>query len=114
MLMNKKVSMEIINANAAGIDVGSRSHFVAIGQSKDDVREFGVYNEDLKAIAEWLIENDVKTVAMESTGTYWQSLFAVLQAQVYKSSYAMASSLKTSKVKRQMYRIASGYKSYIQ
>ncbi len=71
--------MELINPNAAGIDVGSRSHFVAIGQGKDDVREFGVYNEDLLALLEWLLANNVKTVAMESTGTYWQSLFAVLQ-----------------------------------
>lgn len=77
--MNKKVSMEIINLHAAGIDVGSRSHFVAVGQRKEDVKEFGVYNEDLLAIAEWLLQNKVKTVAMESTGTYWQSLFAVLQ-----------------------------------
>src|SRR3954454_5976408 len=79
MLMNKKVSMEIINPNAAGIDVGSRSHFVAIGQGKDDVREFGVYNEDLQAIIAWLLANEIKTVAMESTGTYWQSLFTALQ-----------------------------------
>ena len=71
--------MEIINPNAAGIDVGSRSHFVAIGQGSGDVREFGVYNEDLTGIADWLLKNEVKTVAMESTGTYWQSLFAVLQ-----------------------------------
>ncbi len=77
--MNKNVSMQIINSNAAGIDVGSRSHFVAIGQGSGDVREFGVYNEDLKAIAQWLLANSVTTVAMESTGTYWQSLFAVLQ-----------------------------------
>ncbi len=41
--MNKNVSMQIINSNAAGIDVGSRSHFVAIGQGSGDVREFGVY-----------------------------------------------------------------------
>src|SRR4051794_21311404 len=79
MLVKKNVSMEIINPNAAGIDVGSRSHFVAIGQARDDVREFGVYNEDLQSIANWLLSNEVKTVAMESTGTYWQSLFAVLQ-----------------------------------
>jgi len=79
MLMKQKVSMEIINPNAAGIDVGSRSHFVAVGQGKDDIREFGVYNEDLHALAQWLLTKDVKTVAMESTGTYWQSLFAVLQ-----------------------------------
>jgi transposase len=77
--MNKKVSMEIVNPHAAGIDVGSRSHFVAIGQRAGDVKEFGVYNDDLKSIAEWLLSNDVQTVAMESTGTYWQSLFAVLQ-----------------------------------
>ena len=72
--------MEIINPQAAGIDIGSRSHFVSIGQRKEDVREFGVYNEDLKAIAAWLLDNGIKTVAMESTGTYWQSLFAVLQS----------------------------------
>ncbi len=77
--MKKDVSMEVINPHAAGIDVGSRSHFVAIGQASDEVREFGVYNEDLKAVAEWLLKNEVVTVAMESTGTYWQSLFAALQ-----------------------------------
>ncbi|HMG66201.1 MAG TPA: IS110 family transposase [Chitinophagaceae bacterium] len=77
--MNKKVLMEIINPYAGGIDVGSRSHFVAVGQGADDVKEFGVYNEDLAQIAQWLLSHEVKTVAMESTGTYWQSLFAVLQ-----------------------------------
>jgi transposase len=78
MKEQKQVSMEIINPKAAGIDVGSRSHFVAIGQKEEDVREFGVYNEDLKAISKWLKEADIETVAMESTGTYWQALYAVL------------------------------------
>ena len=77
--MNKSISMEIVNPHAAGIDVGSRSHFVAIGQGKEDVLEFGVYNEHLLAIAKWLRENAITTVAMESTGTYWQSLYTVLQ-----------------------------------
>ena len=80
-MQKKNVKMEVINSNAAGIDIGSRSHFVAVGQGTDDVREFGVYNEDLQAIAAWLKENEIETVAMESTGTYWQSLFAVLQAE---------------------------------
>jgi len=80
-MQKKNVKMEVINPNAAGIDIGSRSHFVAVGQGSDDVREFGVYNEDLKAIADWLKENEIETIAMESTGTYWQSLFAVLQAE---------------------------------
>lgn len=80
----KKITMEVVNPNAAGIDIGSRSHFVAVGQGLEDVREFGVYNEDLKSISQWLKENDVKTVAMESTGTYWQSLYAVLQAEGFE------------------------------
>lgn len=72
--------MEVVNPNAAGIDIGSRSHFVAIGQGEEDVREFGVYNENLQALSQWLLENEIKTVAMESTGTYWQNLYAVLQS----------------------------------
>jgi transposase len=78
--MNEKsqVSMEIVNPKAAGIDIGSRSHFVAIGQKQIDVKEFGVYNEDLKAVSNWLKENQIQSVAMESTGTYWQALYSVL------------------------------------
>jgi len=75
----RKMKMEIVNPNAAGIDIGSRSHFVAINQEHSDVKEFGVYAQDMKELLKWLIENDVKTVAMESTGSYWQNLFTELQ-----------------------------------
>lgn len=78
MEQEEKISMEIINPQAAGIDIGSRSHWVAIGQQEKDIREFGVFNEDLFEMANWLHENKVRTVAMESTGTYWQNLYAVL------------------------------------
>lgn len=77
--MKKKASLEIIHSHSAGIDIGSRSHFVAIGQDKEDVKEFGVYNEDLFALTQWLLDNDITHVAMESTGTYWQNLFSTLQ-----------------------------------
>lgn len=70
--------MPIVNPNAAGIDVGSRSHFVAVGQGRDDVREFGVYSDDLQALCLWLKERNVTAVALESTGTYWQNLFITL------------------------------------
>jgi transposase len=79
MARKKKVALEVINPNAAGIDVGSRSHFVAIGQDRDDVQEFGVYAEDLTALTNWLLENGITTAAMESTGTYWQNLYSTLQ-----------------------------------
>ena len=74
----KEISMEIINPRSAGIDVGSRSHWVAVGQKEQDVREFGVFNDDLFEMAEWLKEKQVRTVALESTGNYWQNLYAVL------------------------------------
>ncbi len=38
-----KLEMDVINTHCAGIDIGSRSHFVAVGQGPDDVKEFGVY-----------------------------------------------------------------------
>ena len=50
-MRKKTMEMDIINPNCAGIDVGSKSHFVAVGQSLEDVREFGVYADDLTAFA---------------------------------------------------------------
>ena len=64
----KEISMEVVNPHAAGIDVGSRSHWVAVGQCEQDVREFGVFNQDLFEMADWFKEKQVKTIAMESTG----------------------------------------------
>lgn len=75
----KKTSMNVVNPNAAGIDVGSKSHMVAIGQESGDVREFGVYTEDHQDLIRWLRENNIRTIAMESTGSYWQTLFTALQ-----------------------------------
>ena len=75
---NKKISMRVVNPHCAGIDVGSRSHFVAIGQGDKDVKEFGVYAVDLDEMAKWLHSNGITTVAMESTGQYWQNLFVAL------------------------------------
>ncbi|MEQ9413031.1 MAG: IS110 family transposase [Cyclobacteriaceae bacterium] len=74
----KKMPLTVVNPHAAGIDVGSRTHFVAIGQDQKDVKSFGVYAQDLTALAKWLIDNQVTSVAMESTGAYWQNLFVEL------------------------------------
>jgi len=73
------MELEIINPYAAGIDVGSRSHYAAVGQSLDDVKEFGVYAEDLTELCLWLKSYKVTTVAMESTGDYWQNLYVELE-----------------------------------
>jgi len=78
MAKKKKMEMEVINNNAAGIDVGSRSHYVAVGQSLEDVKEFGVYAEDLIELCQWLLSYGITSVAMESTGDYWQNLYTEL------------------------------------
>lgn len=77
-MQQKTVSLEVVHPNAAGIDIGSRSHWVAIGQNAEDVREFGVYSEDQQAMCQWLKEKGIQHIAMESTGTYWQNLFSTL------------------------------------
>lgn len=76
--MKDRIKMEIKNPNACGIDIGSRSHFVAVGQGKEDIREFGVSHTEHLKLIDFLKQNGVKTIAMESTGSYWQSLFLVL------------------------------------
>lgn len=83
-MSKKKVSLEVMNPNAAGIDIGSRSHWVAIGQDSQDVREFGVYTEDHNELIKWLKENKVTSIAMESTGTYWQNLFSSLVGEGFE------------------------------
>ena len=70
-----------LNQHAAGIDIGSRSHFVAVPEGTDDqpVREFSTFTDDLERLAEWLISCGVTTVAMESTGIYWIPVFEILE-----------------------------------
>lgn len=77
--MKKSVQMPVVNAHAAGIDVGSREHWVAVGQCKDEIKRFGVYTEDCAEMVKWLNNYGVQTVALEATGTYWQVLYNHLE-----------------------------------
>jgi transposase len=78
-MASQELPFQIIHPHAAGIDVGSRSHLVAVDQNKDNVREFGVYTKDHKALILHLQKHGITTIAMESTGSYWQTLFNALQ-----------------------------------
>ena len=81
---NKKQNLNefnIINPNAAGIDISSKDNVVSVPQkrAKENIRTFGAYTCDLHEIAKWLIDCKIETVAMESTSFYWKELFLVLQ-----------------------------------
>jgi len=74
-------TMEQVNPSAAGIDVGSQTHLVAVSPERDEqpVRSFGCTTPDLHEMARWLISCGVETVAMESTGVYWVPVASVLE-----------------------------------
>jgi transposase len=71
-----------VNLNAAGIDIGAEEHWTAVPPGRDpegqDVRRFGSFTGDLCALADWLKRCEIETVAMESTGVYWISLYELL------------------------------------
>ena len=77
----RKPGLEVVHRDAAGIDVGSREHYAAVGPDRDaqPVRDFGCFTEDLHRQAEWLKECGVKTVVMQSTGVYWIPVYDVLE-----------------------------------
>ena len=83
MAQRTRMKLDIANPNAAGIDVGSASHFVAVPSDRDDeaVREFTSFTEDLERLADWLVACGIDTVAMESTGVYWIPLFELLESR---------------------------------
>jgi hypothetical protein len=66
--------LPVIRRGAAGIDLGSKSHWVCaptLDGLAREVREFGATTPELNCMAAWLQERQVESVAMESTGTYW-------------------------------------------
>lgn len=71
---------KIVNSNAAGIDISSNEHVVAVPEesAKVNVRTFQGFTEDLHDLAAWLKECKITTVAMESTGIYWYHLYTIL------------------------------------
>jgi transposase len=75
--------LERIQPDAAGIDCGERSHFVAVPRERDPkpVREFRTFTTELHQLADWLVRCGVKTVAMESTGVYWIPVYEILEAR---------------------------------
>jgi transposase len=77
----QELSLDCIEPNAAGIDVGAREIYVAVARDRDPepVRCFSTFTEELRAIAAWLKQCGVVTVAMESTGVYWIPLYEVLE-----------------------------------
>src|SRR6266478_3586941 len=81
-IQSADLRLEVVHPNAAGIDIGNESHYVAVPPSRDSqpVRRFGCTTAELKAMAGWLKQSGIRTVAMQSTGVYWIAVYDVLEA----------------------------------
>src|SRR6266568_5318086 len=76
-------ALQVCHPHAAGIDIGEAEHWVAVpsGCDPQPVRRFGTFTVDLDALADWLIDCGITSVAMASTGIYWIPLFELLEAR---------------------------------
>jgi transposase len=81
-IQSEDLSLEVVHPDAAGIDIGNESHYVAVPPSRDSqaVRRFGCTTAELKAMAHWLKQCRIQTIAMQSTGVYWIAVYDVLEA----------------------------------
>ena len=80
-LKPRKRSLKRIHPNAAGVDIGSRVHYVAVPEDRCDqpVQHFGCLTPDLQQMAQWLKTCGITTVAMEATGVYWIPVAQMLE-----------------------------------
>jgi transposase len=74
------VNLDVVHPNAAGIDIGNESHYVAVPPDRDaqPVRQFACFTEALQGMAAWLKSCGIDTVAMQSTGVYWLPVYEIL------------------------------------
>jgi transposase len=81
-------ALPVQHPHGAGIDIGSRSHWVCVGFTTEAdsswIEEFPAHTAGLKAIVAFLREHQVNTVAMESTGIYWIPLYELLAAEGFE------------------------------
>src|SRR6516164_2292847 len=81
-------ALPVLRPHAAGIDIGSRSHWVCVGFTADAaaglIQEFPAHTAGLQALVGFLREHQVNTIALESTGIYWIPLYELLQAEGFE------------------------------
>lgn len=93
----KTAGFPVIRERAAGIDIGSRFHVVAVGPDLCDepVRTFQTFTGDLVRMADWLQSLRIETVAMESTGVYWVAVYEILEKRGIEVILANARDART-------------------
>lgn len=88
--------MQVVHPNTAGVDIGSREHWAcaAAADGSRPIKRFGTTTRQLVALADWLDELGVKSVAMESTYVYWIPLYELLESRGFDVILANAREVK--------------------
>jgi transposase len=94
--INLDSGLAMVNPDAAGIDIGHREHWCAVpaGRTDQPVQRFGTFTQDLQAMADWLKQCGIKSVAMESTGVYWIPAFQILEQRGFEVRLVNARQVK--------------------
>jgi len=100
MSKRKEVSrtkeLEVMNPNAAGIDIGSKVHYVCVPEGRDSerVKSFESFTENLNEMASWLKKCGVTSVVMESTSVYWIPVYQILEKSGFDVNLVNAQHVK--------------------
>jgi Transposase len=80
-IQSADLTLQLVHPDAAGIDIGNESHYVAVPPDRDSqpVQYFGCTTAELRAMADWLKQCRIRTVAMQSTSVYWIAVYDVLE-----------------------------------
>ena len=80
-IQSENLSLEVVHPDAAGLDIGNESHYVAVPPDRDSqpVRHFRCTTAELRTMADWLKQCGIRTVAMQSTGVYWIPVYDLLE-----------------------------------
>src|SRR6202008_4303641 len=80
-IQSEDLTLEVLHPDAAGIDIGNESHYAAVRASRDTQpgRRCGCTTAELKAMADWLKQCGIPTVAMQSTGVYWVAAYDIFE-----------------------------------
>lgn len=77
-------SLGVMREHVAGADIGSREHWVAGPPHPDgspNVRTFRTTTKELNQLADWLLEEGIESIAMESTSVYWIPVYELLEGR---------------------------------
>ena len=77
--------MEVVHRRCCGLDVHKKSVVACVllsdpsGPPQREVRTFGTFTHEVLALADWLAEQEVTHIALESTGVYWKPIWNLLE-----------------------------------